>query len=77
MNTKNKKTAIDDKSLEFVTGGTEAPTLPAKELKGSEYSTMFSNSQGLEPKEFHIYKNGIADPTSFKVGFFPGLSGFP
>lgn len=65
---------LKDTELEVIAGGTT-----------SEFSTP-----NLDPKEIHIYKNELADPeqftakmgegkepSSFKVGFFPGLSGFP
>lgn len=74
MNIKNGKPVINDTELEVVAGGT-TPELP---------------TPNPDSKEIHIYKNGLADPeqfttkmgeekesTSFKVGFFPGLSGFP
>lgn len=68
------KNELKEKELEAATGGV-APELP---------------TPSLDPKEIHIYKNELADPeqftakmgegkepSSFKVGFFPGLSGFP
>ena len=55
---------LKDTELESVTGG-KAPELPATQLEGSEYSGMFPTPQGLDRKEIHIYKNGIADPDSF------------
>lgn len=56
--------ALSDDDLENVGAGT-APELPATKLEKSEYSGMFSNSQGLGEYEIHLYNGGIADHDSF------------
>ncbi len=63
-NIKNEKSAIDNESLESVTGGT-APELPAENLKSGGYNSMFSNPQGFEQKELRFYDEKVVDPSCF------------